>query len=213
MELTYIGHSCFHIKGKKTSLLIDPYNPEMLGFKMPKQNVRILLNSHNHEDHTYNSQVNHEYLINNPGEYEIDDVYITGIQTFHDDKEGKDRGGNTVFSIDIEGINIVHLGDLGHQLDEKAISKLGVVDILMIPVGGHFTIDSYEASKVISSLEPKIVIPMHYHTSDSKIKELAPVETFLHEMGEKNPEKLDSLKLQSAPTDDNLKIIILNPSH
>jgi len=171
MELTYIGHSCFHIKGKKTSIIIDPYNPEMVGYKMPKQNVRILLNSHSHEDHSFNSQVNHEYLINSAGEYEIDDVYITGIQTFHDDKEGKDRGGNTIYSIDIEGINIVHLGDLGHQLDEKAVSKLGVVDVLIIPVGGHFTIDSFEASKIISTLEPKIVIPMHFKTDDSKIKE------------------------------------------
>jgi len=213
MELTYIGHSCFHIKGKKTSLVIDPYNPEMVGFKMPKQNVRILLNTHNHEDHSFNSQVNHEYLINNPGEYEIDDVYITGVQTFHDDKEGKERGSNTIFSIDIEGINIVHLGDLGHQLDEKAIAKLGVVDVLIVPVGGHFTIDSFEASKIISTLEPKVVIPMHYKTDDSKINELADISVFLHEMGEKNPQKEDSLKLQSAPSNEDTKIIILNPSH
>jgi len=213
MELTYIGHSCFHIKGKKTSLVIDPYNPEMVGFKMPKQNVRILLNTHNHEDHSFNSQVNHEYLINNPGEYEIDDVYITGVQTFHDDKEGKERGSNTVYSIDIEGINIVHLGDLGHQLDEKAIAKLGVVDVLIVPVGGHFTIDSFEASKIISTLEPKVVIPMHYKTDDSKINELADISVFLYEMGEKNPQKEDSLKLQSAPSNEDTKIIILNQSH
>lgn len=213
MELTYIGHSCFHIKGKKTSLVIDPYNPEMLGYKMPKQNVRILLNTHNHEDHSYNSQVNHEYLINNPGEYEIDDVYVTGVQTYHDDKEGKERGSNTIYSIDIEGINIVHLGDLGHQLDEKAVSKLGVVDILLIPVGGKYTIDSFEASKIISLLEPKIVIPMHYKTDDSKLNELAEISNFLHEMGEKNPQIEDSLKLQSAPTNEDTKIIILKPSH
>lgn len=213
MELTYIGHSCFHIKGKKTSLVIDPYNPDMLGYKMPKQNVRILLNTHNHEDHSYNSQVNHEYLINNPGEYEIDDVYVTGVQTYHDDKEGKERGSNTIYSIDIEGINIVHLGDLGHQLDEKAVSKLGVVDILLIPVGGNYTIDSFEASKIISLLEPKIVIPMHYKTDDSKLNELAEISNFLHEMGEKNPQIEDSLKLQSAPTNEDTKIIILKPSH
>lgn len=213
MELTHIGHSCFLIKGKKTSLVIDPYNPEMLGFKMPKLTSRILLNSHNHEDHNFNSVVSHDYSFDSPGEFEVDDVSITGIDTFHDNKEGKDRGKNICFSILFEGIHIVHLGDLGHLLDEKAISKIGVVDILLIPVGGHFTIDSYEASKVISSLEPKIVIPMHYKTSDCKINELSPLDTFLHEMGEKNPEKLDVLKLQSAPTDDNLKIIILNPSH
>jgi L-ascorbate metabolism protein UlaG (beta-lactamase superfamily) len=213
MELTYIGHSCFFIKGKKTSLVIDPYNPEVVGFKMPKQNSRILLNTHSHSDHNFNSQVNHEYLVNNPGEYEIDDVYITGVQTYHDDKEGKERGSNIIYSIDIEGINIVHLGDLGHQLDEKAVSKLGIVDILLIPVGGHFTIDSFEASKIISLLEPKIVIPMHYRTDDSKIKELADVSNFLHEMGEKNPQKEDILKLQTKPSIEDTKILILNPSH
>lgn len=213
MEMTHIGHSCFLIKGKKSSLAIDPYNPEMVGFKMPKITSRILLNSHGHEDHNFNSNVSHDYLFDTPGEFEVDDLSISGVETYHDNKEGKERGKNICFSILFEGIHIVHLGDLGHLLDEKAISKIGVVDILLIPVGGHFTIDSYEASKVISSLEPKIVIPMHYQTSDCKIKELAPLDNFLHEMGEKNPEKLDVLKLQSAPTDDNLKIIILNPSH
>lgn len=213
MELSYIGHSCFNIKGKKVSLVIDPYSPEMLGFKMPKQNCKILLNSHSHEDHSFNQQVNHEVLIDKPGEYEIDDVYIIGVQTFHDDKEGSERGQNIVFSIDIEGINIVHLGDLGHELNEKALSKLGSVDVLIVPVGGHFTIDSFTASKIISAIEPKIVIPMHYKTDDSNIKELDELSVFLHEMGEKNPEKIDSLKLNSQPTNEDTKIIVLNPSH
>lgn len=213
MELSYIGHSCFNIKGKKVSLVIDPYSPEMLGFKMPKQNCKILLNSHSHEDHSFNQQVNHEVLIDKPGEYEIDDVYIIGVQTFHDDKEGSERGQNIVFSIDIEGINIVHLGDLGHELNEKALSKLGSVDVLIVPVGGHFTIDSFTASKIISAIEPKIVIPMHYKTDDSNIKELDELSVFLHEMGEKNPEKIDSLKLNSQPTNEDTKIIVLSPSH
>lgn len=213
MELTYIGHSCFHIKGKKVSIVIDPYSPEMLGFKMPKQNCKILLNSHQHEDHNFNQQVNHEVLINTPGEYEIDDVYIIGVQTAHDDKDGDERGQNIVFSIDIDGINIVHLGDLGHELNEKALAKLGAVDVLLVPVGGHFTMDSFTASKVISAIEPKLVIPMHYKTEDSNLKELDELSVFLHEMGEKNPEKLDSLKLAAQPTNEDTKIIVLNPSH
>lgn len=213
MELTYIGHSCFHIKGKKVSIVIDPYNPEMTGYKMPKQNCKILLNSHNHDDHNFNQQVNHEVLLNNPGEYEIDDVYVIGVQTAHDDKDGNERGQNIVFSIDIDGINIVHLGDLGHELNEKALSKLGAVDVLLVPVGGHFTVDSFTASKIISAIEPKIVVPMHYKTEDLKIKELDELSVFLHEMGEKNPEKLDSLKLTAQPTNEDTKIIVLNPSH
>lgn len=214
MELTYVGHSCFYIKGKKTSLVIDPYNPDMTGFKMPKQTAKILLNSHSHEDHSFNKQVNHEKLIDTPGEYEVDDVYITGIPTFHDNKEGEERGKNIVFQIEIDGVSIVHLGDLGHELSEKYISKLGRVDILLVPVGGHFTIDAFVASKVISTLEPAIVVPMHFKSDDSSIKELDDLSKFLHEMGVSNPEKLDSLKINAPESEDKeTRIVILNPEH
>lgn len=214
MEITYIGHSCFFIKGKKLSLLIDPFNPEITGLKMPKQTAKILLNTHAHEDHSFNKQVNFERLINTPGEFEVDDVYITGVPTFHDNKEGAEKGKNIVFQIEIEGISIVHLGDLGDELNEKSISKIGKVDILLIPVGGHFTIDAFTASKVISSLEPAIVIPMHYKTEDSSVKELDNVSKFLHEMGVSNPETLDSLKLTSTESDEKeTRIVILNHIH
>ena len=214
MEITHIGHSCFLIKGKKVSLVVDPYNPEITGFKMPKQTAKILLNTHDHEDHSFNKQVNFERLINTPGEFEIDDVYITGIPTFHDNKEGEERGKNIVFQIEIEGISIVHLGDLGHELNEKSISKMGKVDVLLVPVGGHYTIDSFVASKVISSLEPAIVIPMHYRTEDSSQKDLDEVSKFLHEMGVSNPEKLDSLKITTPESDEKeTRIIILNQDH
>lgn len=214
MELSYIGHSCFYIKGKKTSLVIDPYNPEVTGYKMPKQTAKILLNSHSHEDHSFNKQVNFENLIDTPGEFEIDDIYITGIPTFHDNKEGSERGKNIVFQIEIEGISIVHLGDLGHDLNEKNISKIGRVDVLLIPVGGHYTIDAFAASKVISALEPSIVIPMHYRTDDCKLTELDDLSKFLHEMGVSNPEKLTSLKLTSPESEDKeTRIVILNPEH
>ena len=214
MELTYIGHSCFYIKGKKTSVVIDPYNPDVTGFKMPKQNAKILLNSHNHEDHSFNKQVNYERLIDTPGEYEIDDVYITGFSTFHDNKEGSERGKNIVFQIEIEGISILHLGDIGHELPEKYISKIGRVDILLIPVGGHFTIDAFVASKIISTIEPSIVVPMHFKSEDSSLKELDDLSKFLHEMGVSNPEKLESLKLNAPENDEKeTRIIILNPNH
>jgi len=215
MEINYIGHSCFLIKGKKSSVVIDPYDPEMTGYKMPKQNCQILINTHQHNDHNFNKQVNHEHLINSAGEYEINDVYITGIQTFHDNKEGKDRGQNLIFQIEIDGFSILHLGDLGHELNEKIISKIGNIDILLIPVGGHFTIDVSQASKVISSLEPSIVIPMHYQTEDSKMTDLSKLDKFLHEMGESNPEKLDSLKITStlSSEDRETKIVLLNPNH
>lgn len=214
MELTYIGHSCFYIKGKKTSVVIDPYNPDVTGFKMPKQTSKILLNTHSHEDHSFNKQVNFEKLIATPGEFEIDDVYITGFPTFHDNKEGEERGKNIAFQIEIDGISILHLGDLGHELPEKYISKIGRVDILLVPVGGHFTIDAFGASKIISALEPSIVVPMHFKSEDSKIEELDDLKKFLHEMGVSNPEKLSSLKLNAPDSDEKeTRIVILNQDH
>lgn len=215
MEIIYIGHSCFLIKGKKVSIVIDPYDPEMTGFKMPKQNCQILINTHQHGDHNFNKQVNHEKLIDSAGEYEINDVYLTGIQTFHDSEEGKDRGKNLIFQIEVDGFSILHLGDLGHELNEKIISKIGNIDVLMIPVGGKYTLDVSDASKVISSLEPHIVIPMHYQEEESKMKDLNKIDKFLHEMGEGNPEKLDSLKLTSSLSSDDkeTKIVLLNPIH
>jgi len=216
MEITYIGHSCFKIKGKDLTLVIDPYDPE-IGYKLPKLEADVLLITHDHHDHNYVSGVSgYKMLINGPGEYEISGVFIYGIQTFHDDKEGSVRGNNTIFVIDIDGFTVLHLGDLGQELTQDTLERIANVDVLLIPVGGTYTIDAETASKVISSIEPSIVVPMHYQTADlSGIKDLDTLDKFLDEMGiENNIKKLDKLKITSkSDVPEETEVYILNPSH
>lgn len=217
MEITYIGHSCFKIKGKDLSLVIDPYDPK-IGYKLPKLEADVVISSHNHFDHANTSAVSGtRLLINSPGEYEVSGVFIEGLATFHDTKSGEERGENIIYSITIDGFTLLHLGDLGHVLSESTLERIGEVDVLMIPVGGEYTINAETASKVISSIEPRVVIPMHYKTDDGTgVSGLADLKDFLDEMGvDKNYKKLDKLKVNSKSelSDEDTEIIVLTPNH
>ncbi len=112
-------------------------------------------------------------MIEEPGEYEVKDIFIQGIPSFHDEEEGKKRGQNTIYTIEAEGIRLCHLGDLGQkELNSDQLEKIGDIDILMVPVGGVYTINSKGAAKIISQIEPRLIIPMHYHIPRLKIKPL-----------------------------------------
>ena len=215
MEITYIGHSCFKIRGKNSTLVTDPYDPAKTGYKLPKLEADIVLVSHSHADHSYIQGVsNHSLLIQTPGEYEKNDVTVYGLESFHDDSKGLERGKNTIFVIEIDGFTILHLGDLGHQLDKETLEKIPNIDVLMIPVGGTYTIDAKEAVKVISDLEPGIAIPMHYQTDDltGLSKKLESVEVFLHEMGaDGNVKSVEKLKLSGrSDVPSETSIVVLN---
>jgi len=215
MEISYIGHSCFKIKGKDTTIVIDPYDPK-IGYKLPKLECDILLCTHNHFDHHNISGVSgYRLLINDPGEYEASGVFVYGIPVFHDDEEGKERGQNTIYLVEIDGINILHLGDLGHELSKDTLEKISDVDVLMIPVGGKYTIDAETAVEVISELEPGYVLPMHYKTEDSTMRDIAGLDEFMDEMGvENNVKKDDKLKISSkADIPSETEVVILNPAH
>lgn len=217
MEITYIGHSCFKIKGKELSIVIDPYDAE-IGYKLPKIDGDVVLSSHDHSDHSNMSGVSgSRFVVDAPGEYEISGVFINGLATFHDDSKGSKRGKNTIYSIDIDGFTLLHLGDLGHELSDETLEHIGTVDVLMIPVGGFYTIDAEVAAKVISSIEPGIVLPMHYKTADSGAvtAEMAELDKFLDEMGvSKTAQRLEKLKLTSkSDIPDETEIIVLAPSH
>lgn len=217
MEITYIGHSCFKIKTKSATIVTDPYDPKALGYRLPKLEADIVTISHDHPDHSNSDQVTvSKMAITTPGEYEANDVSIVGIQTYHDDKNGSERGKNTIFLIEADGLNLLHLGDLGHELSKETLEKLPEIDILMIPVGGVYTIDTKAASKVISSIEPGIVIPMHYQTSDLNLPEkLDGLDKFLNEMGEESKSKgVDKLKINSkSDIPDETDVVVLTPSH
>jgi len=216
MEITYIGHSSFKIKGKEISLVIDPYDPK-IGYKYPKQECDVLLTTHDHFDHHYVEGVNgYKLHIDGPGEYEISNVFVNGIPAFHDAKDGTERGNDTIYLIEIDGFSILHLGDLGHELTKEHMEHIPYVDVLLIPVGGKYTIDAEIASKVISSIEPGIVIPVHYHTNDlTGVEGLASLSKFLDEMGvEGSVKKEDKLKLTNrSDIPEETTIIVLEPKH
>ena len=124
MEITYIAHSCFKIKTKNQTIVIDPYDPQKTGYKLPKLSADILMISHDHFDHNFKESVTDvQLLVDGAGEYEKDDTFIYGIKTFHDDKKGAERGSNTIYLIEAEGFSLLHLGDLGHELEKETLEN------------------------------------------------------------------------------------------
>lgn len=206
MDITYIGHSSFKIKTKSATVITDPFDPASTGIKFPPQEADIVTISHDHADHNYLEKISgYKKVVAGPGEYEIMGISIIGISTFHDDKEGSERGKNTIYVYEAEGLRIVHLGDLGHALSESQIEALGEVDILMIPVGGVYTIGPKEASDLVSAVESYFVIPMHFGGD-----KLQPLEAFLKEVGQEG-EKMSkfSIKKMDIEENQNTKVVVL----
>ena len=217
MEITYIAHSCFKIKGKDITLVIDPYEPDQTGYKLPKLSADIVLVSHDHFDHNYTAGVEDtKLLINSAGEYEMQGVYVTGVPTYHDDNLGAERGNNTMYLIEIDDFTLLHCGDLGHELKPETIELLSEVDILFIPVGGKYTINPKMASNVISSIEPRVVVPMHYQTKNPNklTKDLKPLNEFLEELGEEENGSTDKYKIgKRTELPEELEIIVIQPTN
>jgi L-ascorbate metabolism protein UlaG (beta-lactamase superfamily) len=191
MEITWLGHSCFKIKGKKVTIITDPYD-DSIGYTLGEQKADIVTLSHSHPGHCFAKGISGSpRVVSGPGEYDLAGVLITGFKTFHDAVKGEERGKNVVYLIDIEDIRICHLGDLGHVLDAEKAAGLSEVDILMVPVGGVATIGASDAAEVTRLLEPKIVIPMHYKTEALKFQ-LDSIDKFRKEMGVKTDIKPES---------------------
>lgn len=214
MEITYLGHSSFRMRGKNAVVVIDPFDPKMVGIKYPSVEADIVTVSHDHGDHNNTSAVKGaKKIISGPGEYEVMGVSILGFPSFHDDKEGKERGKNTLYVYEIDGLRVAHLGDLGHVLSDEKVSQLGDIDVLMIPVGGGFTIGPKEAAAVVSEIEPYFVLPMHYQVPGLSAEisaKLSPLESFLSESGltvEKLPKFV--LRKEEITEDQSPKVIVL----
>src|SRR5258706_1744173 len=211
MEITYLGHSAFKIKGKSISIITDPYSSDKVGLKFPKSEAEIETVSHHHKDHDFvESVAGIKKVIDGPGEYEIAGVSIIGISSFHDDKKGAERGKNTIYVIEIDNMRLVHLGDLGHKLDETQIKEIGTIDIAFIPVGGTYTIDAKVAVEVVNQIGASIIIPMHYDVVGLTLSEkLDPVDTFLTESGLR-VENLPKLNIKEGDiTSDEKHVVIL----
>ncbi|XOB40265.1 MAG: MBL fold metallo-hydrolase [Candidatus Nealsonbacteria bacterium] len=215
MKIVWHGHSLFQIttnpeKNNQVQIVIDPFD-KSIGLRVPKLEADILLVTHQHYDHNNIKAVSgNPFLIEGPGEYEVKGVFIRGILSFHDDSRGKERGMNTIYVMESEDIKLCHLGDFGQkELTEEQMEKIGEIDILMIPVGGNYTISLKEVAKIMSQLEPKITIPMHYAIPKLKIK-LNPLNRFLKMFGIKSLTPLNklSIKKKDIPADE-AKIIVL----
>ena len=220
MNIVWYGQSCFKITTQrqktkeKVALMIDPFS-EKIGLKIPKTEADVFLFTHNHHDHRNEEFVKKDsFVISCPGEYELRDIFIQGIHSFHDDVKGSDRGINTIYTIETEDVRLCHLGDFGeNELSNKQLKEIGEVDVLMIPVGGVYTIGAKGATKVISQIEPRIIIPMHYQLEGLKLGEtLEDVESFLKAIGEKGAEKLEKLSLQKKDLPSSeMKVFPLAP--
>ena len=211
MVIYWLGQSAFKIQDKEVTVAIDPH--DQTGLKMPKFQAEIVLISHDHPGHNNLEAIKGEpFIINSPGEYEVKNVFIYGISSFHDNKEGAERGKNIIYLIEMEGVKIAHLGDFGQDsLNEEQLELLEGVDILLIPVGGVNTINGTQSAKIISQLQPRIVIPMHYKIPGLTAK-LEPVDKFLKEFGVSSPEVMEKLKIskKDLPQEETKVIILKN---
>ena len=213
MIITWQGHSCFKIQDKigpdGITLVTDPFNKE-IGLKVPNFEADIVTVSHDHDDHNNVGALRgNPFVINCAGEYDFKGVLVEGIDSYHDESKGEKRGINVIYRFEVEDISIVHLGDLGNSLDNTQLEKLAGTDILLIPVGGKYTLDAKKAVEVISQIEPRIVIPMHYKTEGVKI-DIDPIDKFIKEIG-LTPTYEEKLKIskKDLPQED-MELVILS---
>ncbi len=207
MEISWLGHSCFQLRGKNVTLITDPFSPQ-LEHSLGKINAPIVTISHNHPGHNFTGGVDGDpRIVRGPGEYEISDVLITGVASYHDNKHGQELGRNTIYVIHMDDLIVCHLGDLGHILQEEQLEEVADADVLLIPIGGQHTINAAQAAEVISQVEPHIVIPMHYSPSIGDAPN--PLDKFCREMGFEalNPQPKLSITRSALPAETQVVIL------
>lgn len=214
MKIRFLGHASFLITSDQgIRIITDPYRSGCfdggIGYDPITEEADIVTISHEHDDHNETSINGRPEFVRGPGKHAAKGITIAGTPTFHDAGKGKDRGENTAFKISMDGMELVHLGDLGHPLSAQDIASIGGVDILFIPVGGHFTIDAGAAENVVNGLKPKVVIPMHFKTDKCGFP-IAPVGDFTRG---KNAEKIDGdLKITKEGLPKETTIYVMEPA-
>jgi L-ascorbate metabolism protein UlaG (beta-lactamase superfamily) len=211
MEISFVGHACFRLRGRDASVVIDPY-AKALGLPMMQPSrfaADIVVVTHDHPGHNNVSMVGGSpRVVQGPGEYEIRGVGLRGVQAYHDDARGANLGRVTMFAIEIDDITVAHLGDLGHPLTESQQEQLGSIDVLLIPVGGGQALTATQAAAVANQLEPKVMIPMHYRLPGLKPSLDDPTH-FAKEMGIQAIEYQPKLSLSGKPGADEIKVVFL----
>lgn len=209
MKITWFGHSCFLIENSMgTKILTDPFDTTV-GYKLYTDTADIVTVSHQHFDHNYTKDIKgNPLIIDTCGTFTKNNISIKGISSYHDTTHGSQRGENIIFVIKIDNFTICHLGDLGHKLTEEDISCIGHIDILLIPVGGIYTIDGIVAASICTEINPSIIIPMHFKTPLLSF-DLDSVNKFLNNMG--NVETLSTYTLTlDSPIHKNCMVKILS---
>lgn len=209
MDITWFGHSCFRLSERGVTIVTDPPSDD-LGYTRPRIRADVVTISHEHPGH--NNRIGFRggpKFFDGPGEYEVKGVFVNGISTYHDGRHGASRGPNTIFVFDFGGLTVCHLGDLGHVPIQSQVEALSDVDVLLIPVGGLHTIDAPRATEVVSLIEPRLVIPMHYKTKVEKAS-LHTVEKFLKEMGMAPLPTQSELKVSKSSLPDETEVVLLD---
>jgi len=205
MKIKWCGHSAFLITSSSgIRIVTDPYEPGgydgALSYGSIPDEIDIAVVSHDHPDHNYVQGLKGKpKVVKGPGTQKVSGVEFKGVFTYHDTSQGKERGESTIFSFTVDNVRLCHLGDLGHSLSSNEVSEIGEVDVLMIPVGGFYTIDAEVATEVMNSIKPLLVIPMHFKTEKCEFP-ITTVDDFIS--GKTNVKKLDASEIEI--TKDNL---------
>lgn len=209
MEITWLGHACFRLRGREAVVVTDPCPPST-GYKIGRISGHIVTLSHPHPEHSYTQALTgNPRIITGPGEYEIGGVMIVGVATYHDNQKGARLGKNTAYVIEMDDLRICHLGDLGHMPTSAQAEEMTPIDILLVPVGGSSTIDGAAAAAVVSVLEPRLVIPMHYKTPACTAS-LDPLTPFLKAMGYTTIAPVPKLSVTRHSLPEGTQVVILD---
>jgi L-ascorbate metabolism protein UlaG (beta-lactamase superfamily) len=213
MDIKYIGHASFFLKTKNSRVVTDPFDPK-IGLKFPKIEADTVTISHGHADHNFMGQISGDPLVLDwPGEFEKQEVRITGFSSFHDKQKGAERGLNILYKIEADGISVLHCGDLGIVPDDTFLEQIGEIDVLLVPVGGVYTITAEDAVNLVKNIEPSLVIPMHYNRPElnqETFGKLAPVEDFLKKIGAEGAERTNKLSLKESDFGEGeMKVVVM----
>jgi len=208
MEITWLGHANFRLRGREGVVVTDPALWKGAAGRTTADLVTV---SHPHPGHNQAALVGGEpRVISGPGEYEVKGIVVTGVATYHDAEKGKKRGKNTAYVIGFDDLLVCHLGDLGHLLSTDQVDQMRNVDVLLIPVGGGVTVDAAQAVEVISLVEPRVVIPMHFRVGDLD-PSLDPVDRFLREMGVADSPPQPKATFSRSNLPDGTQVVVLEP--
>jgi L-ascorbate metabolism protein UlaG (beta-lactamase superfamily) len=209
LDITWLGHACFRLRGRDATLITDPYG-RTLGLTLGRQNAEVVTVSHDSPNHSAVEAIGGQpRMVRGPGEYEIGGIMVTGVSTPGERSGGGTWGRNTAYAIEIDDLVVCHLGDLGKTLNPEQIEALKDPAVLLIPVGGHCTVSSAEVAEVVSQLEPKLVVPMHYALPGIGL-DLDPIEPFCREMAVEETKAQPRLSVTRSSLPDETTVVLLD---